>query len=126
MAEATRRSKVDALALLIDQLRHPLAARHAAAGIQTWRAQLNATGRMPVHHSLNDRLVKIVDALHDLAAAEIDNDLMTRQQAAAHLLVSTRTIDRHRTNGRLPDVGSGRGVRFRRADVDALVEAHTP
>jgi excisionase family DNA binding protein len=48
--------------------------------------------------------------------------LLTRQEVADHLGVSTRTITRLLERGELRCVRIGRSTRFRAVDVDALIE----
>ena len=48
---------------------------------------------------------------------------MTREEAAAHMRCSTRTVDRLIESKELPARKFGRRVRIRRADVDAYMES---
>jgi excisionase family DNA binding protein len=51
---------------------------------------------------------------------------MTKREAAEHMRVSTKTIDRLVRDGKLtkfPVAGSSRAVRFRRDDLDKLLLA---
>jgi excisionase family DNA binding protein len=49
-------------------------------------------------------------------------DLLTVQETAAMLKLSPVTIRRYIASGRLPAVRVGRGVRLRRADIEAFLE----
>lgn len=52
-----------------------------------------------------------------------DDELLTTQELAAELKVSPRTIQRWRAEGTgPPTVRAGRGVRYRRRDVNAWLE----
>ena len=52
---------------------------------------------------------------------------MTKEEAAAHLRVSQRTLDRRVAAGELPSYQLGpQAVRFRRADLDALPQERNP
>ena len=54
-------------------------------------------------------------------------ELLTLAQAAEYLNVSERTVLRCRYERRLPFVKLGRSLRFKRADLDAFIEAgHHP
>lgn len=50
---------------------------------------------------------------------------ITRQQAAEMIGVSTQTIDARRHDGSLPYRKTGRLVRLRRTDVEALLQPET-
>lgn len=58
---------------------------------------------------------------------ERTRDLLDEQQAAEHLTVSPGTLSVWRSTGRynLPFVKVGRMVRYRRADLDAWLEARS-
>jgi len=58
--------------------------------------------------------------MHTMNAAP----LLTRQQAAAHLGVSLRTIDNLATSGDLPSIKIGRVVRIRPSAIEYYCEAH--
>ena len=67
--------------------------------------------------------------LPTLAQVEVSNrpePLLTRENLADYLSVSTRTVDRGVRSGHLPflKLGSGRNaaLRFRRSDVDRALE----
>ncbi len=47
--------------------------------------------------------------------------LLSREQVAALLAVSVRSVRRYTDSGRLPSVHVGRNVRYRRADVERLI-----
>ena len=47
--------------------------------------------------------------------------LLSREQVAARLAVSVRSVRRYTERGRLPSVHVGRNVRYRRGDVDRLI-----
>lgn len=47
--------------------------------------------------------------------------LWTRREISEHLRVTERTVDAYRKAGRLPRIRLGNGVRFRGADVAALI-----
>jgi excisionase family DNA binding protein len=48
---------------------------------------------------------------------------LTADEAAEYLQVTRRTLDRYRTEGRIPAYRVGpRAVRFKRADLDALAQ----
>ncbi|MCB9683438.1 MAG: helix-turn-helix domain-containing protein [Alphaproteobacteria bacterium] len=51
-----------------------------------------------------------------------DNDLLTPNEAAAYTRYSTRTIARWRAIGMLEPLGCHRRPRYRRQDVDAVLE----
>jgi hypothetical protein len=51
-----------------------------------------------------------------------DNDLLTPDEAAAYTRYSTRTIARWRALGMLEPLGCYRRPRYRRQDVDAVLE----
>jgi excisionase family DNA binding protein len=51
--------------------------------------------------------------------------LLTKKEVGERLGVSTRTVDRLRSIGKLPAVKFGGVVRFRPADVDRLVNRQT-
>jgi excisionase family DNA binding protein len=55
-----------------------------------------------------------------------DNRLFTRAEAAQHLSITDRTLDRHIAAGKLKPVYVGHAKRFRSSDVDALVSAIAP
>jgi len=64
----------------------------------------------------------------DISAAHADalpNPLLTVQQAAAFLNVTTRTARRMIKDGRLPAIRLGRMVRIRPEDLAALVTGQT-
>ena len=51
--------------------------------------------------------------------------LLTASETAQYLRCSLRTLDRERADGRgIPYVRIGGRIRYRRADVEAFVEAH--
>ena len=51
--------------------------------------------------------------------------LLTAPETAQYLRCSLRTLDRERADGRgIPYVRIGGRIRYRRADVEAFVEAH--
>ena len=53
----------------------------------------------------------------------INEELITRQEAAALLRISIRTLERWEQSGRLSPTRLSPGVvRYRRADVDRLIE----
>lgn len=55
-----------------------------------------------------------------------DSTLLKPPEAAAVLLVSTRTLEYWRPRGEGPPfVRVGRGVRYRAADLEAWLDAHT-
>ena len=54
-----------------------------------------------------------------------DNDLMTTTEAMAMLKTSRQTLDRFRRECGLPFVKLGALVRYRRADLEAFVQART-
>ena len=47
--------------------------------------------------------------------------LLSREQVAALLAVSVRSVRRYTDTGRLPSVHVGRNIRYRRADVEQLI-----
>ncbi len=47
--------------------------------------------------------------------------LLSREQVAARLAVSARSVRRYTESGRLPSVHVGRNVRYRRSDVERLI-----
>ena len=53
------------------------------------------------------------------------NELLNRDEAAAMLRVSVRTVDRLIESGELPAAKVGRSVRVARADVQALLTPPT-
>ena len=54
----------------------------------------------------------------------MNDRIFTKAEAAAHLRCSTRQIDRLRATGRLKAMKLGpRGIRFFKADVEALLGA---
>jgi len=56
----------------------------------------------------------------------VSHSLMTRQEVAKALKVHPNTVDAYRNSGRLPFVELGSAtIRFRQADVDALVDGST-
>ena len=55
---------------------------------------------------------------------DMENDLLTQQEAARHLRVSLKSLRRLVREGKLPEVRLGpRLPRYRVRDLDALVEA---
>ena len=57
-----------------------------------------------------------------LPKARIDDQLITKKQAAERLAVSTRTIDRMAAMGRLNKIFVGPSPRFKKSDIDRIVE----
>jgi excisionase family DNA binding protein len=53
------------------------------------------------------------------------NDLLTKKDCAALLHVTERTIDNLRERGQLPFVKLGAIVRFRRSDIEGVLEANS-
>ena len=56
-----------------------------------------------------------------------NNELLTREEAAAYLGVHAQTLAMWASRGRydLPMVKVGRAVRYRRSDLDAFLERRT-
>jgi len=54
-----------------------------------------------------------------------EDRLITKKQAAERLAVSTRTIDRMSANGRLEKIFVGPSPRFRKSDIDRIVDQGT-
>jgi excisionase family DNA binding protein len=67
---------------------------------------------MNIHDANNDR---------NSAAAE----LFTKSEAAAFLKIKIRTLDDWRAAKALPCIERGRWIRFRRADLESFIAAHT-
>ena len=55
----------------------------------------------------------------------MNEELMTVKEAMAALKVSRTTLDRFRKELELPSVKIGAAVRYRRADLEAFVQART-
>jgi excisionase family DNA binding protein len=55
-----------------------------------------------------------------------ESRLFTRDEAASHLSVTTRTLDRAVVAGKLKPVWVGTAKRFRASDVDALISEAAP
>ena len=53
--------------------------------------------------------------------ASDERRLWTRKEVCEHLRVTEKTVDNFRRAGRLPCIRLGNGVRFRGADVAALI-----
>ena len=53
--------------------------------------------------------------------ANLQHDLLTCEEAAAHLRLHVRTVGRLLNQGKLPGVKVGRQWRLRRADLDAYL-----
>ena len=52
-------------------------------------------------------------------------DILTKAEAAAYLKIKIRTLDDWRAARAIPCIERGRYIRFRRADLDAFLTAHT-
>ena len=52
-------------------------------------------------------------------------DLLTKSEAAAFLKIKNRTLDDWRAAKAVPCIERGRYIRFRRADLEAFLTAHT-
>lgn len=53
-----------------------------------------------------------------------EKDLLTRQDMMTYLSISSATLHRLMKSGAFPYIKMGRRVLFRRADIDAYLEAH--
>ncbi|HWB02138.1 MAG TPA: helix-turn-helix domain-containing protein [Verrucomicrobiales bacterium] len=62
---------------------------------------------------------------NDTPLTESAGELLTIVEACALLKIKRRTIDDWRASRALPCIKRGKYVRFRRADVEAFLAAHT-
>ena len=63
---------------------------------------------------------------HERRSPVADHELLTCEEAAAHLRVACQTVYRLLRGGGLPGVKVGRQWRVRRADLDAYLTAPVP
>lgn len=62
--------------------------------------------------------------LHEAARSRAGEGFLSKREAAAYLGISPERIDRLRADSKLACFKLGHTVHFRRADLDALMEAH--
>jgi len=86
------------------------------------------TGSPPEDHPLQDALNRlqdgvqaVLDKVEQLDASTDSNALLTRQEAANRLRISTRTLDDLEASGRLRAIRIGRRVLYHPDTLDAFI-----
>jgi len=96
---------------------HAVTNQTGSAGLAALITQIETTGDLTLLPELRQRVTQ--------AEQTTGPDLMNKQEAAAYLTIAVRTLDDWRAAKRVPCVTIGGIVRFRRADLDAFLTAHT-
>ncbi len=62
--------------------------------------------------------------MKELSFASTDSNVLSREQAAMRMGISTRNLDYMRQSGKLPFLQIGRRIGFLPYDLDRFIEAH--